>query len=49
MSTPFMYAIAVLYLCAGVSFAYELKLAWAGLSFSWATGCFLIGYISASA
>jgi hypothetical protein len=46
MSTPFMYAIAVLYLCAAIAFAYEMKLAWAGVAFSWAAGNFLIGYLS---
>lgn len=47
MSQPFLYAIAALYLLAGISFAYEMKLAWAGLAFSWAIGNFLIGFISA--
>ena len=47
MSQAFLYAIAALYLCAGVSFAWDMKLAWAGLCLSWATGNFLIGYISA--
>lgn len=46
MSTPFMYAIGALYLCAMVSFAYEGKIAWAGVAFSWAAGNFLIGFIS---
>lgn len=46
MSTPFLYAIAVLYLGAAISFAWQMKLAWAGLCFSWAVGNFLIGFIS---
>ena len=41
-----MYAVAVMYLAAMVAFAYEGKLAWAGVSFSWALGNFLLGFIS---
>lgn len=41
-----MYAIAVLYLGAGIAFAWDGKLAWCGVAFSWSAGNFLIGYIS---
>lgn len=46
MSQAFMYAIACLYLCAMIAFAYDGKIAWAGVAFSWALGNFLIGFIS---
>ena len=46
MSPPFMYAIAVMYLGAGVSFAWEGKVAWCCLCFSWAVGNFILGYIN---
>ena len=46
MSTAFMYAIALMYVIAGVSFAWEGKLEWTVLSFSWATGNFILGYVS---
>jgi hypothetical protein len=46
MSQAFMYAIALMYVCAGVSFAWDGKIAWCVLSFSWATGNFILGFIS---
>ena len=46
MSTPFMLAIAVMYLGAGVCFAWEGKAAWTGLTLSWAVGNFILAYIS---
>lgn len=46
MSAPFMYAIALMYVSAGVSFAWDGKLAWCGLCFSWAAGNFILGYIN---
>jgi hypothetical protein len=46
MSASFMYAIALMYLGAGISFAWDGKIAWCVLSFSWATGNFILGYIS---
>lgn len=41
-----MYAVALMYLCAGVSFAWDYKIPWSILCFSWATGNFILGYIS---
>ena len=46
MSQPFMYAIAIMYVSAGVAFAWEGKLEWTALTFSWASGNFILGYIS---
>lgn len=47
MSQPFMYAIAAMYLVAGISFASQGKIEWMVLAFSWATGNFILGFISA--
>ena len=46
MSQAFMYAIAIMYVSAGVAFAWEGKLDWCGLSFCWGAGNFILGYIS---
>lgn len=41
-----MLAIAIMYLGAGICFAWEDKAAWAGLSFCWGTGNLILAYIS---
>ena len=46
MSSAFMVLIAVLYLAAAGSFAYELKWAMSGLSLCWGIGNALLAHIS---
>jgi len=46
MSAGFMFSIAVMYLAAGICFAWEGKVAWCGLSLCWGAGNLILGYIS---
>ena len=41
-----MFSIAVMYLAAGICFAWEGKVAWCGLSLCWGAGNLILGYIS---
>lgn len=46
MSAAFMLAIAIMYLGAGVCFAWEGKIEWFGLCMSWGCGNLILAYIS---
>lgn len=41
-----MFAIATMYLCAGISYAWEGKVEWCVVAFCWGIGNLVLGYIS---